>query len=276
MPRKDMHFVSFNQNYKMNKKKLKMKKNAMDEVNFEEEKKNDPKYKTELCKSFMDTNFCVYGNKCRFAHGYKELVVKKQINHYKQKTCNSFFNKGYCPYGSRCNFKHDERKLENIGVPYYFSHLISLHLPQLKTCGRLNVFADMSKMKLEEEKQKYIVRRTYEKQKRKLIIKEKINDINEEKEIQREIEKKIREDMEKEMQKEKDELSNSFSSEISSQYSSKNDSPIKENIKEQNTVKEADKESEKDTEDEEMDLEKNKDFFFNDFNFELEFLQSEN
>ena len=86
---KNLMPVYFNQNYKMNKRKLKMKKNAMDPVNFEEEKKNDPKYKTELCKSFMETNFCVYGNKCRFAHGYKELVVKKQINNYKQKLCNT-------------------------------------------------------------------------------------------------------------------------------------------------------------------------------------------
>ena len=85
--------VYFNQKYKLNKKKLKMKKNAMDPVNFEEERKNDPKYKTELCKSFMETNFCVYGNKCRFAHGYNELVVKKQINHYKQNLAIHFFIK---------------------------------------------------------------------------------------------------------------------------------------------------------------------------------------
>ena len=114
--------------------------------------KNDPKYKTELCKSFMETNFCVYGNKCRFAHGYKELVSKKQINHYKQKMCNSFFNKGYCPYGNRCNFKHDERKIEQIELPYYYSHLLSLHFPQLKTCRRLNVFQEISSMKYELEK----------------------------------------------------------------------------------------------------------------------------
>ena len=141
--------VYFNQNYKYNKKKLKMKKNAMDPVNFEEEKKNDPKYKTELCKSFMETNFCVYGNKCRFAHGYKELVVKKQINKYKQKLCNSFFKNGFCPYGNRCNFKHDERKLEDISISKYYLNLISLHVPQLQSGRRLKVFEDIGKMKLE-------------------------------------------------------------------------------------------------------------------------------
>ena len=245
--------VYFNENYKINKKKLKMKKNAMDPVNFEEEKKNDPKYKTELCKSFMQTNFCCYGNKCRFAHGYKELVVKKQINHYKQKTCNSFFNKGYCPYGSRCNFKHDERKLDQIGVPYYFSHLISLHLPQLKTCSRLNVFTDISSMK---EKEK-------EREKEQILIKLN-NDKNNEQIIKEE---------EKENKKEKDELSISFSSEISSQASSGTTTPVKS--KEKDFDKDNDKEE---TEDEDIDIDSNKikEFFLKDFNFELDFFSTEN
>jgi len=200
--------VYFNENYKKNKKKLKMKKNAMDPVNFEEERKNDPKYKTELCKSFMETNFCVYGNKCRFAHGHKELVVKKQINHYKQKTCNSFFNKGYCPYGNRCNFKHDERKVEQIGVPYYYSHLFSLHFLQLKTCKRLNVFQEISSMKLNMEK-------------------EKIN--NSDKICEKNINE---EENKKENDKENDDLSNSFSSEVSSQATSLTDSSVKDKEKE--------------------------------------------
>ena len=261
--RRNLMPVYFNENYKINKKKLKMKKNAMDPVNFEEEKKNDPKYKTELCKSFMETNFCCYGNKCRFAHGYKELVVKKQINHYKQKTCNSFFNKGYCPYGSRCNFKHDERKLEQIGVPYYFSHLISLHLPQLKTCSRLNVFTDISSMKekeIEREKEK---EREKEREKEQILIKFN-NDKNNEQIIKEE---------EKENKKEKDELSISFSSEISSQASSGTTTPVKE--KEKDFDKDNDKEE---TEDEDADIDSNKikEFFLKDFNFELDFFSTEN
>lgn len=196
---KNLMPVYFNEKYKLNKKKLKMKKNAMDPVNFEEERRNDPKYKTELCKSFMETNFCVYGNKCRFAHGYKELVTKKQINHYKQKMCNSFFNKGYCPYGNRCNFKHDERKIEQIGLPYYYSHLLSLHFPQLKTCRRLNVFQEISSMKYEFEKNQ---------------INE--NNIEQNKNINEEEDLKINE-----------KLSNSFSSN-SSDTTSVNDSPSKD------------------------------------------------
>ena len=199
---KNLMPVYFNQNYKMNKRKLKMKKNAMDPVNFEEEKKNDPKYNTELCKSFMETNFCVYGNKCRFAHGYKELVVKKQINNYKQKLCNSFFKKGFCPYGNRCNFKHDERKLKDLPTPYYYSHLICFHLPQLKTGKRLPVFEEISKMRFEK------------------IIKETNNELVE----------KCTEIIKKNLMKKedkKDELSNSFYSEKSSRENSLSDSPIK-------------------------------------------------
>jgi hypothetical protein len=150
----------------------------------------------------METNFCVYGNKCRFAHGYKELVVKKQINNYKQKMCNSFFKKGYCPYGNRCNFKHDERKLKDISIPYYYSHLISLHLPQLKTGKRLPVFEEISKMKFEniiKEPNQELIEKCTE------ILKRSLSK-NEEK---------------------KDEMSNSFCSEKSSGDNSTTDSPIK-------------------------------------------------
>ena len=150
----------------------------------------------------METNFCVYGNKCRFAHGFKELVVKKQINNYKQKMCNSFFKKGFCPYGNRCNFKHDERKLKDISIPYYYSHLISFHLPQLKIGKRLPVFEEISKMKFEN-----IMKETNS----ELI--EKCTDIFK-KNLQ------INEDK-------KDEMSNSFCSEKSSRENSMSGSPIK-------------------------------------------------
>ena len=234
---KNLMPVYFNQNYKMNKRKLKMKKNAMDPVNFEEEKKNDPKYKTELCKSFMETNFCVYGNKCRFAHGFKELVVKKQINNYKQKLCNSFYKKGFCPYGNRCNFKHDERKLKDISIPYYYSHLISLHVPQLKTGKRLQCFEEMTKRKFEN------------------IIKETNNELVEK---CTEILKKTLLKQEEEKEK-KDELSNSFCSEKSSRDNSLSDSPIKEK------------------ENDDIDDIKNTDFFFlSDLNCALGIFSNDN
>lgn len=102
------------------KQKSKMKKNANEVVDYNTEKKNDPKYKTELCKSWIETKFCIYGNKCRFAHGNDELYCKPINNtKYKLKKCTSFFATGYCQYGSRCHFKHDERYLEDIFIPVF-------------------------------------------------------------------------------------------------------------------------------------------------------------
>ena len=141
---KNLMPVYFNQNYKLNKRKLKMKKNAMDPVNFEEEKKNDPKYKTELCKSFIENNFCQYGNKCRFAHGENELVIKAKISNYKRKLCKSFFNEGFCPYGIRCNFRHDQRKLSDIKLPFYYINLLVFHKPKLISGKRLKIFEEIT------------------------------------------------------------------------------------------------------------------------------------
>ena len=123
------------------KNKMKMKKNAFEPVNFEEEKKRDPKYKTELCKSWVNTNFCPYGNKCRFAHGKNELVSKHINSSYKKKPCNSFETLGYCPYGTRCNFKHDERKLTEMSLPYYYIQLFIKN--DLTPNKRLRVFEEI-------------------------------------------------------------------------------------------------------------------------------------
>ncbi len=118
--------------------KPKMKKNANEYVDFKLEKKMDPKYKTEMCKSWVDKNFCVYGNKCRFAHGKDELFVKEvNSSKYKQKDCNSFRELGFCMYGSRCNFRHDERTLNQIDRTFY-SNLLNSY--GTKDIPRLGVF----------------------------------------------------------------------------------------------------------------------------------------
>lgn len=125
------------------KQKPKMKKNAFDSVDFDSEKKLDPKFKTELCKSWTDNNFCAYGNKCRFAHGKNELSFK-QVNtlKYKQKDCNSFKENGWCLYGNRCNFKHDERNLSRIDRSYY-SYLLQIQNENSKA-KRLPVFKNLT------------------------------------------------------------------------------------------------------------------------------------
>src|SRR4051812_43937519 len=74
--------------------------------------KDTTKYKTELCRTWVEHNYCPYKEKCRFAHGKRDLHDKIVLSkNYKQKECNTFYTRGYCPYGPRCHFKHDERKL---------------------------------------------------------------------------------------------------------------------------------------------------------------------
>lgn len=108
-------------------RKLKLKKDAHDYVDYLKEYQQDPKYKTELCKTFNETGFCAYGNKCRFAHGRYELFDKViTCKKYKQKECMSFYKNKFCCYGIRCHFKHEERRLEDIDRSYYLYLVRSL------------------------------------------------------------------------------------------------------------------------------------------------------
>ena len=101
----------------------KMTKASFVENIFKEEKKYDPKYKTEICKKFQSTGHCPYGYKCRFAHGKQELIMKPKGKNYKKRRCKTFFEKGYCPYGSRCNFQHNEKDFSEINYSYYYFQL---------------------------------------------------------------------------------------------------------------------------------------------------------
>lgn len=125
-------------------KRPKLKKNALENVDFEEEKRKDPKYKTELCKSFVEEKFCKYGNKCRYAHGESELVIKTKNVNYKKKMCKSFFNEGFCTYGIRCNFQHDQRKLSEMQLPMYSINLLLFPKSKLLLGKRLKVFEDIT------------------------------------------------------------------------------------------------------------------------------------
>ena len=42
----------------------------------------DPKYKRELCNKFIMEGKCNYGIKCRFAHGYNDIVNLPTNNHH--------------------------------------------------------------------------------------------------------------------------------------------------------------------------------------------------
>ena len=44
------------------------------------------KFKTEMCKNWIEAGSCRYGNKCQFSHGEQELVVKNVPSDQKYKT----------------------------------------------------------------------------------------------------------------------------------------------------------------------------------------------
>eukprot|EP01135_Chromosphaera_perkinsii_P001620 Nk52_evm90s207 gene=Nk52_evmTU90s207 len=71
------------------------------------QQKNNGLYKTELCHSFEETNYCKYGDKCKFAHGRHELRRVSRHPKYKTDLCKTFHTVGTCPYGTRCHFIHN-------------------------------------------------------------------------------------------------------------------------------------------------------------------------
>ena len=52
------------------------------------------KYKTELCKNWIEVGFCRYGNNCKYAHGHSEVVLPKIAPTKKDKNCKTFFKTG--------------------------------------------------------------------------------------------------------------------------------------------------------------------------------------
>jgi hypothetical protein len=82
------------------------------------------KYKTEMCRNWIELNCCQYAEKCNFAHGYDELIDKNPANEkYKSKKCIPFHTKAFCTYGQRCLFLHETRALEDIPRSFYKAKL---------------------------------------------------------------------------------------------------------------------------------------------------------
>lgn len=69
-------------------------------------KKKISLYKTEICKSFENSNFCTYGDKCQFAHSLNELRDIERHPRYKTELCKTYTTIGECTYGKRCCFIH--------------------------------------------------------------------------------------------------------------------------------------------------------------------------
>lgn len=76
-----------------------------------EQKSNEPvKYKTELCKNWLENGKCKYSVRCKFAHGKHELVSNdSSARQVRKANCESYHNDKYCPYGIRCQYTHDVR-----------------------------------------------------------------------------------------------------------------------------------------------------------------------
>lgn len=86
----------------------------------------DGKYKTELCKNWIETAKCRYESKCRFAHGQEELTnyaIRQYNEKFKSKNCRTFYHSKQCMYGSRCMFRHEHRNYRQLHRHYYTPHL---------------------------------------------------------------------------------------------------------------------------------------------------------
>ena len=91
----------------------------------------NPRYKTALCKKYMQAQSCPYGDKCQFAHGEQELRTfnghsqnmmyaigmgsKNQNNmlNYKIVKCKNWEKDKSCKYGAHCTYAHGEEELRN-------------------------------------------------------------------------------------------------------------------------------------------------------------------
>jgi len=90
------------------------------------EQVDDGKYKTEMCKNWIETNQCRYGSKCQFAHGKEELAVFKRSTQRRTKNCRVFYKEKQCMYGSRCMFRHEHRHFDQIMRHYYAVQLYTM------------------------------------------------------------------------------------------------------------------------------------------------------
>ena len=85
------------------------------------------RYKTELCKNWIESGLCRYGKKCQFAHGQDELESARAAagmdEKLRTKNCRTFYKEKVCNYGSRCMFRHEHRHIRQIHRHYYVAKL---------------------------------------------------------------------------------------------------------------------------------------------------------
>lgn len=104
---------------------------AMVKQPFYEPKPNvcqEERYKTELCKNWIEIGRCRFNDTCRFAHGLDDLNHSMKIfdgkpnPNFKKNNCGNFYGKFYCNYGYKCVFRHEKRKMVQIHRHHYTPH----------------------------------------------------------------------------------------------------------------------------------------------------------
>ena len=82
------------------------------------------KYKTQMCKHFMENSICPLKQFCQFAHGPNELrqsndplpknfgktALGAVHSNYKTEPCKNFHATGECKFGEGCSFFHDDEE----------------------------------------------------------------------------------------------------------------------------------------------------------------------
>jgi len=88
--------------------------------------------KTALCKTFMNTGACPYGDKCTFAHGVEDL---QKVAH----VCWWYNNGGCSKSAEDCKYRHEEhndmRKPLHLQHPCVWMHVKTPGQCRNKKCG---------------------------------------------------------------------------------------------------------------------------------------------
>lgn len=119
--------------------------------------KTKVKYKTELCKNWIETGRCNYSVRCMFAHGHHELssaTKTEEVKYsYKQSLCERYHNSSECNYGTRCVYIHDERSAEELPSSFFGKNICLLEEKTFFYCSskRLRVFQQLTSTKNTEE-----------------------------------------------------------------------------------------------------------------------------
>ncbi len=108
----------------------------------------DHKYKTELCSNFISNGICGYGIRCKFAHGFND-IIKRDIKTKSHAECTSLSLISFCPYGNVCDLTHSKPTTEktysndekdSLINEINISKIISNTYKYIKQTKRLKVF----------------------------------------------------------------------------------------------------------------------------------------